>query len=776
VKKLGLLLILTVISVFFYGLKPVNAKAFDEDTIRIWFSQYEEENEAMQAIADNFTLETGIEVEVISRINVFNAVTDLVNNATLDDRPDLVFMQAPDIGKLVSSGYLETLTDFIDSDLSSRYVEVALESFKLDGETYGVGYAVDTSGLLYNKDIISEDELPNTWDDFFALAESKTVYDNEGKVLIHGTLLNSRDMWFTYPLIKSYGGYYFGTYPNGQYNPYDVGLDNIGMLDYIDKIKEAKANDLVLTNKVHGESEIVSRFANNKVGMILYGLWYSSILKQKGINYGIASLPDQNDGTKSLALTTVQGFVLNNFSLHKDTSLQFLSYMLEDENQQLLIEAGNSYELKLGTRNPANIFVMESDYIQSSDILSSLSKLNDECEPFPNIPEGPIWYNYTTSVFQTIFFGDSSGQEVESMTKLQELADKIRDDVRLMNFQAEEIVVPSWVYLVVIIVLIVSIITYVVIKKIILKRKNHYQRKLSWKETLVAWGLMLPLLCLLLIFYVYPIIHNFYLSLTDYSGVNLRDYGLIGFANYKDIFVAGLDGLLSMTLWTIIFALCVVSISFVMGTLLATIMNKVGLKVAKIYRIIFILPWVIPTVITLLMWQGLLETENGLINQLLGIFGIPNIPWLSNAIFAKISTIMVMTWFSFPYFMVVSSGLLQAIPKDYYDAAKVDGAGSFYSFFYITLPLIFKALIPTLIMSFIMQFNQFGVYILTAGGPAPDTIGAPGATDLLITYVFNTAFNTERYAMAAAYSVIIFVFVSLFALISMRVTRRVEEN
>jgi arabinogalactan oligomer/maltooligosaccharide transport system permease protein len=143
---------------------------------------------------------------------------------------------------------------------------------------------------------------------------------------------------------------------------------------------------------------------------------------------------------------------------------------------------------------------------------------------------------------------------------------------------------------------------------------------------------------------------------------------------------------------------------------------------------------------------------------------------------AKLSTILVMTWFSFPYFMVIASGLLQAIPKDYYDAAKVDGASSAYIFFSITLPLVFKALIPTLIMSFIMQFNQFGVYILTAGGPAADKIGAPGSTDLLITYVFNTAFNTNRYAVAATYSVLIFVFVALFAVVSMRITRKVAES
>jgi arabinogalactan oligomer/maltooligosaccharide transport system permease protein len=139
---------------------------------------------------------------------------------------------------------------------------------------------------------------------------------------------------------------------------------------------------------------------------------------------------------------------------------------------------------------------------------------------------------------------------------------------------------------------------------------------------------------------------------------------------------------------------------------------------------------------------------------------------------ARVSTVFVMVWFSFPYYMVVASGFLQSIPKEYYEAARIDGGSRSYIFFHITLPLVFKALIPTLIMGFIMQFNQFGVYMLTQGGPASDVLGQPGATDLLITYVFNTAFNSKRYALAATYSVVIFVFVAVFALITMRVNKK----
>nr|MBP8989569.1 sugar ABC transporter permease [Clostridia bacterium] len=191
---------------------------------------------------------------------------------------------------------------------------------------------------------------------------------------------------------------------------------------------------------------------------------------------------------------------------------------------------------------------------------------------------------------------------------------------------------------------------------------------------------------------------------------------------------------------------------------------------------IYILPWVIPTVITLLMWQGLLETDGGLINQILNLIGLPSVPWLSHPMWARVSAIGVMTWFSFPYFMVIAFGMLKSIPKDYFEAAKIDGASGAYIFWHITLPLLYQAMVPTLIMSFMMQINQFGIYLLTQGGPPSDKLGAPGATDLLITYIFNTAFNTKRYAVAAAYSVILFAVISVLALFIMNQNKKQTES
>lgn len=757
--------ILTVVLIFCFisGNEKINAKT--DTIIRVWVGAISEEKEVMEEIASEFTKNTGIKVEVYQKLEIFTVPSALVNNAELDERPDIVYLQAPDIGGLVKSGYLEPLD--LTKEFKDRFVEVAFTAFTYNNSIYGIGYSNSTYGLLYNKDLISKEDLPQTWDEFFELAEKLTIKDNKGNIMQRGLYLNATDMWFNYPLIKHYGGYYYGQYPNGDYNPYDIGLDHPGMLDYIDKIKDLKSKGLVLNNPSKKDySDIIAEFADKKVGMFFYGLWSAQIFKNMGVNFGIASLPEN-----AKPLTTVEGFVINKYSLNKNAAFDFLMFIFQDENQQKLIEAGNRYERKTGERNPTNKAVINSEYIQNDEILKSISEIGKNAEPFPNIPEGPLWYNQdvTVNAFRSIFFGDSYGNEVDPEYKLTELAEYIRKNVYLMNQDVEYIEIPPLIYII-FGVLMIGIISYTIIKR--KKSKKIILKKSRLKETVIAILLLLPLIMLLGMFYVYPIIHNLYLSLTDYSGINLCDYGFVGLANYKQIFTTGIQGLFKMIIWTLFFALSVITLSFVLGTLLATLLDATNIKVAKIYRLIYILPWVIPTVITLLMWQGLLETEGGLINQLLGLVGIPKVPWLSNGILARISTILVMVWFSFPYYMVIAFGFLKSIPKTYFEAAKVEGASKSYIFFKITLPLIFRALVPMLIMGFVMQFNQFGVYMLTQGGPASDTLGAPGATDLLITYVFNTAFNTKRYALAASYSVIIFIFVAVFALITMKINQK----
>jgi ABC-type sugar transport systems, permease components len=292
-------------------------------------------------------------------------------------------------------------------------------------------------------------------------------------------------------------------------------------------------------------------------------------------------------------------------------------------------------------------------------------------------------------------------------------------------------------------------------------------------ENLRGWLFLLPLIIMLCLFYLYPIFENIHISLTNYSSGHLLDYEYKGFVNYASILSEHLSGLTGMVIWTITFALSVVILSLILGSIIAVMLENMNFKLSRIYRSIFILPWVIPAVITILMWRGLLDGDQGFVNSVLISLGIGRIPWFDDSLLARFTCIFVMIWFSFPYMTVVAQGILKAIPRNYYEAAYMDGAKAYHSFRYITMPILVKAMLPTLIMSFIMQFNNFGVYMLTQGRPAAGNLGDPGATDLLITYIFKEAFRSFRYDTAAAYSVILFIFIAIVSVALMKLGKKI---
>jgi len=155
--------------------------------------------------------------------------------------------------------------------------------------------------------------------------------------------------------------------------------------------------------------------------------------------------------------------------------------------------------------------------------------------------------------------------------------------------------------------------------------------------------------------------------------------------------------------------------------------------------------------------------------------------WTTEAFWAKVAILLVNLWLSYPYFMLVSSGALQSIPSDIYEAATIDGATSWQRFRHITLPLLLVAVGPLLIASYTFNFNNFNlIYLFIRGGPP--IIGAStdaGHTDLLISYVYKLAFESGgrgvQYGLASAISIAVFVIVGTITLFQYRYTNMWEE-
>ena len=252
----------------------------------------------------------------------------------------------------------------------------------------------------------------------------------------------------------------------------------------------------------------------------------------------------------------------------------------------------------------------------------------------------------------------------------------------------------------------------------------------------------------------------------------------VGFDNYRRVFESeAIRGpFLRVLVWNWVFATGTVLFGFALGLLLAIALNHPRLYGQRMYRAFLIFPWAIPSFLTVLVWQGMMNQNFGIINDITGW----NTPWLTDPWMARVSVMIVSTWLTFPYFFVVSTGALQSIPDELTEAARVDGANGPQAFRTITLPLLLIAVAPLMIASFAFNFNNFNtIYMLNRGGPPiPGAETPAGSTDILITYTFRLAFESGRgqdLAFATAISILIFLHVALFSAWGFRKTARLEE-
>jgi len=257
-------------------------------------------------------------------------------------------------------------------------------------------------------------------------------------------------------------------------------------------------------------------------------------------------------------------------------------------------------------------------------------------------------------------------------------------------------------------------------------------------------------------------------------------YVNVGFENFARIFTdPALAGtLLSVTVWTFVFATLSVLLPFALGLLLALIYNDARIKGRRFLRTLYILPYAFPAFMSALLFRGMFNAEFGVINDLF-FFGA-NINWLGDPWLARAAVIWVNLWLTYPYYFLVCTGALQALPQDTLEAASIDGAGRARQLRSIILPLVLVATAPLLISSFAFSFNNFTViYMFNNGGPSiPGAPYALGATDILISAIYDisgVSGGAADYGLASALSILVFAVVGGISAIAFRQTRKLEE-
>jgi multiple sugar transport system permease protein len=297
------------------------------------------------------------------------------------------------------------------------------------------------------------------------------------------------------------------------------------------------------------------------------------------------------------------------------------------------------------------------------------------------------------------------------------------------------------------------------------------RRRLVRPRTLWAYLFVSPAIVALLLFTVGPILFTLWVSVHNWNLIEpISQMPFAGLENYRYLLTR--DTVFQRALRnTFVFTICGVGTNTVLGLLGALLLNT-RLRARVFWRTLFFLPIVTAPLALGMMWAVLLNKNYGLINNLLGLVGLPTQPFLSSPKQALACIIGVAVYQYVGYYIIIYLAGLQGIPQEYYDAAAVDGANSWQSFRHITLPLLRPVLLFIAVTNTIGALQVFDIVFAATTGLAGETSGGgPANSTMVVLHMYNTAFKFFRMGRATAMAVILFVIIFVITLIQLRLLR-----
>jgi multiple sugar transport system permease protein len=297
------------------------------------------------------------------------------------------------------------------------------------------------------------------------------------------------------------------------------------------------------------------------------------------------------------------------------------------------------------------------------------------------------------------------------------------------------------------------------------------RRRARLTSGLIAGGFLAPIVIYLAVFYAFPLYRNLDLSFRDYTLRSFIDGSadFVGFDNYLEV-------LRSATFWpalanTATFTLVSIAVQFAIGLALAVFFYR-RFPLAATLRALFLVPWLLPLLVSASIWAWMLNSESGIVNALLEAVGFHQVNWLTSPQWALVSVLIANIWIGIPFNLVILYSGLQNIPGDIYEAASLDGASGWQRFWRITFPLLRPVSAITLLLGLVYTLKVFDIiWIMTRGGPgdssatfaiwsyrlgfgggSPDLSPAAAVANLLILVAFVFGFiyiRTQRKAMAS---------------------------
>ncbi len=298
------------------------------------------------------------------------------------------------------------------------------------------------------------------------------------------------------------------------------------------------------------------------------------------------------------------------------------------------------------------------------------------------------------------------------------------------------------------------------------KLQNNSVKKVD-KISYTPYKFLAPTIAAMLLLMGYPLVNNVWLAFQRKNLLTPNKTGFYGFGNFAAIFA---DKDIPMIAWhTLIFVVCTVGLQFFLGFGLAMALRK-PFRGRKVYQSIVFVPWAFSGMIVGLIFKWLFNGEFGAVNDILLKLNLisQKISFLGSSSLALMVVILALVWVGVPFFAIMILAALQSIPSSLYEAADIDGAGSFTKFFSITLPFIKPTIIMTLLLRTIWVFNNADmIYVITQGGPG-------NSTHTLSSYLYAKSLSSLDFGYTAALGLIFMIGLAIYASIVIRVTNYEE--
>lgn len=290
---------------------------------------------------------------------------------------------------------------------------------------------------------------------------------------------------------------------------------------------------------------------------------------------------------------------------------------------------------------------------------------------------------------------------------------------------------------------------------------KKFLANLSDNKAFVGWVFVLPALIGTFIFIIIPVFFSFGLSFMDWDLINKAHF--VGFKNYQEILTQPLFCKILMN--TFVYAISTSIFAVIIPLILACVLNS-KIKGSEFFKTVYFLPFITPMIVIAIVWQYIFDPNIGILNYFLKL----HVNWLYDTNFAMVAIIIVSVWKLIGYNMIIFLAGLSSLNQSLFEAARIDGANSFRTFRYITVPLLSPTIFFVVVITCISSFQVFDlIYMMTQGGPQD-------STNVLVYAVYKNAFEYFRIGQSSAMAYVLFIIILSLTMIQWKLRKKLVYN